>query len=280
MERRSKGFTLVELLVVIGIIALLISILLPSLARARQQAAITKCAAGMRGIVQAVIMYANDNRGALPPSRFDYGAANYNLGSNLAILTSLNYSTSNFDDPKEDGAYLGRLIKRKYLPNLPSSYRCPSAAVREPVADYHSNYFFNPHLKYLSANSVEQVWWHKITNYGKYTGGMMPARATATGSNGTYLIPKFTRAILTDPIYDIVNSTHAVGRIRAWNLAYPDGSVRTYHGDSNIGRAVGNWSRLQDLSNAIQYAADGNSVNWNDWTSWTNKFNIEPIDPN
>lgn len=58
--KRYRGFTLIELLVVVAIIALLISILLPTLARAREQARIVSCQANQRSIVQAAIAYVLD----------------------------------------------------------------------------------------------------------------------------------------------------------------------------------------------------------------------------
>ena len=69
MKKRS-AFTLVELLVVIGIIALLISILLPSLNKARQQANLIKCESNLRQVGIMLALYTNQNKGYAP-----YGVA-------------------------------------------------------------------------------------------------------------------------------------------------------------------------------------------------------------
>lgn len=82
-RRKPRGFTLIELLVVVAIIALLISILLPSLADAREQAKRAKCGANLHSIGQALITCGDENKGFVPT--WDDG--NGNIGPNRIMYT-------------------------------------------------------------------------------------------------------------------------------------------------------------------------------------------------
>ncbi len=93
---KRRGFTLVELLVVIGIIALLISILLPALAKSREAANRIKCAANLRTLGQVCTMFATDHRG-LFPAAWGYGqdgGLSYNA---VAFPVLLSYDATNED---------------------------------------------------------------------------------------------------------------------------------------------------------------------------------------
>lgn len=79
-QHGQKAFTLVELLVVIGIISVLISILLPAINKAREAARSVACQSNLRQIAQATLMYAEDYHNTLPKavdSSYTYSGGNY-----------------------------------------------------------------------------------------------------------------------------------------------------------------------------------------------------------
>lgn len=98
-----RAFTLVELLVVIGIIAVLMSILLPALQKARESAQRTKCLANLRSIAQATHIYAAENRGTFPSSVYSDGTWCYA------------FDAKNSMNPAAGGMGLGLLLESNVI---------------------------------------------------------------------------------------------------------------------------------------------------------------------
>jgi prepilin-type N-terminal cleavage/methylation domain-containing protein/prepilin-type processing-associated H-X9-DG protein len=136
LKLTQGGFTLVELLVVIGIIALLISILLPSLGRAREQAKQIQCLSNLRQLGNAFVMYFNENKNFFPKSAPTTGARGEDF---IAWRTTSDLNDSSI------AKYMGTPIN-------PMFFRCPTDPNYEQRSFQYS-YVLNKRTSCISASS-------------------------------------------------------------------------------------------------------------------------------
>jgi prepilin-type N-terminal cleavage/methylation domain-containing protein len=114
----KRAFTLVELLVVIGIMAVLMGLLLPALRRAQQQANGVKCLSNLRQIGIYMTMYANDNRGLLIP---------------LGPLQDGTNGTTATPDPEDTSQYLYQTLGAEVYPWQRYPYLLISSGSYAPI---------------------------------------------------------------------------------------------------------------------------------------------------
>lgn len=245
--RHNKAFTLVELLVVIGIIALLISILLPVLSSARRVAARTACGNQIRQVAIACIAYSNENRGYLPEFQ------GYNSDPRLATDYGDTHLSAmviniNVNPPTVPDFGLGRLVVRKYL-TTPKILICPAQqTVTTLNSQQRASYYFNPHAAYLTNQYVPNLVttrYKKIKDYPRW------------------------RCMVCDFFYDIGSVPHLDPKkgTMGINMAFSDGHVGMPDSKSAYGRLQSagatnwGWVRTNDITGTFEYLADGRPAN-------------------
>lgn len=129
------GFTLVDILVSITIIAILISLMLPSLSKVNESARRVACQSNVRQIGLGLVMYTNDQGGHLPPSRFVGDSSSRAMGSpeKMVTLRVEERELSVAGASQWDG--LGVLYATEYI-STPKVFYCPSHRGQNPYSVY------------------------------------------------------------------------------------------------------------------------------------------------
>jgi prepilin-type N-terminal cleavage/methylation domain-containing protein/prepilin-type processing-associated H-X9-DG protein len=260
----AAGFTLVELLVVIGIIAVLVAILLPTLGKAREQAKVVACQSNLRQVALSAMMYANTNKGFLPQRAGDGSGTN---GVPSWTYDSPSVSSYVVQQPTaigwvleaDPGANIGRLIVNGFLgtkatPDKFYAYQkhIPTYMVRfcpgqEPTGTSiwwihgNSSYLFNPHWAWYKDPGGAN---HKVTAYRKLRD-----------------VPK-TKALVMDAVIDVGALSHRRGDRAPVNIAFSDGHVSTAD-DSQLVSKLTTWPvgsdsyRWDDFRDRLETVAVG-----------------------
>jgi prepilin-type N-terminal cleavage/methylation domain-containing protein len=213
IPRPLRAFTLVELLVVIGIIAVLISILIPALQKARRSAELTQCMSNLRQIALMEFLYAHNNRDFIP--------LGYSGGSGGGAR-QFNYIIGQNSSAPEGRGPFGYLYRTNLIQN-PKAFYCPSQTY-EPTLIYDG-----PQNRWFNATATGSI----RVGYGTRPLAMWNGvhYSTPTAGNKGYPMPKKTKlGSKTAIIADIVGSPFYL-KTTHWpivNVAYNDGSVQPF----------------------------------------------------
>jgi prepilin-type N-terminal cleavage/methylation domain-containing protein/prepilin-type processing-associated H-X9-DG protein len=194
MRHRSTnpgGFTLVELLVVIGIIALLVAILLPALNSARRAAAQVQCASNMKQIATGLLMYIQQNKGKHPASAIVAGPAGSGVyekrwwwAAELVKQKFINAPNAVQPDGTKDN---NSNTVFRCPEGIPPEYDSPSGGGQYPTHPLNNSYRGLEYSDEDSLDPLDPTWvpfgissWYQLNSSNLGGGNVWPGGASAT----------------------------------------------------------------------------------------------------